>query len=62
MKVEVFPRRNWRGKRSWFFRIRGKNGETLCQSEAYRNRGDAWDTALLLRASLFDATVEEVSR
>ena len=54
MKIEIFARHTLRGKR-WFFTIKAANGEPIAQSEAYHNRGDAYDTAQSLRAKLFDA-------
>jgi uncharacterized protein YegP (UPF0339 family) len=54
MRIEIFARRTLRGKR-WFFTIKASNGEPIAQSEAYHNRGDAYDTAQLLRSKLFDA-------
>jgi uncharacterized protein YegP (UPF0339 family) len=54
MKIEIFARRTLRGTR-WFFTIKAANGEPIAQSEAYHNRGDAYDTAQSLRAKLFDA-------
>jgi uncharacterized protein YegP (UPF0339 family) len=55
--IEIFPRRNWLGRKEWRFRIKGANGEPLAQSEGYHNRSDAVATAQLLRARLFDAAV-----
>lgn len=55
--IEIFPRRNWLGRKSWFFRIRGANGEPLAQSEAYRNRADCVATAMLLRGQLGNAAI-----
>ncbi len=57
MTIEVFPTRNWIGKRRWFFTIKAKNGEPIAQSEAYQNRADCMATAMSLRAGLFDAKV-----
>lgn len=61
MKIEVFPRRTWRGKR-WFFRVKAGNGEPIAQSEAYHNYGDAWATANSLRAGIFDAVIRNVDQ
>ena len=57
MKIELFSRLTLKGKR-WFFRIRAANGKTVAQSESYHNRHDALETATMLRAKLFDATLE----
>jgi uncharacterized protein YegP (UPF0339 family) len=57
MKIRIFPRMTWRGRR-WFFTIVASNGEPLAQSEAYHNRGDAVGTAYTLRRELFDAEIE----
>lgn len=61
MKIEVYPRRTLFGRR-WFFRIKAGNGETIAQSESYHNRGDAMDTARLLRGGVFDAVIAQVER
>ena len=61
MRIEIFARWTLRGRR-WFFRIMAANGEAVAQSEAYHNRGDAWETARSIRANAFDAVIEEVAR
>jgi uncharacterized protein YegP (UPF0339 family) len=40
MRFELFQRRTVRGKR-WFWRLKARNGEIVCQSEAYHSRADA---------------------
>lgn len=55
--IEIFPRRNLLGRKQWYFRIKGTNGEPLAQSEGYHNRSDCVATAQTLRARLFDAAV-----
>jgi hypothetical protein len=57
MKIEVFSRLTLSGRR-WFFRIKAANGKIVAQSESYHNRSDAIETATMLRAKLFDATLE----
>lgn len=59
MRIELFPRMTWKGKR-WFFRVKAGNGEIVATSEAYHNLADARKTAMLLRdemgrAQLFGA-------
>ena len=54
--IEVFERRTIRGKR-WYFRVKAGNGETIAQSEGYKNRGDCIGTATLMRSRLFDAVM-----
>ena len=39
-------------KRQWRFRIKGRNGEIIAQSEDYENKQDAIDTARLLAPSV----------
>jgi uncharacterized protein YegP (UPF0339 family) len=59
MKIEIFPRATWRGKR-WYFRVRASNGEIVAQSEGYQNRADCWSTAQLLRDDLVCAQILEM--
>lgn len=54
MKIELFPRLTWRGKR-WFFRVKAKNGEIIATSEGYHNLADARKTAQLLRDGMGQA-------
>ena len=54
--IEVFQRRGIRGKQ-WYFRVKAMNGETIAQSEGYKNQADCIGTATLLRARLFDAVM-----
>lgn len=54
MKIELFPRLTWRGKR-WYFRVKAKNGEIIATSEAYHNLADARKTAQLLRDGMGQA-------
>jgi uncharacterized protein YegP (UPF0339 family) len=53
-KFEVFP-----SEGGWYFHLRAKNGEILCQSEAYGSQRDARRGARALRlAALTARTVE----
>jgi uncharacterized protein YegP (UPF0339 family) len=55
--IEIFPTRTWLGRKEWRFRIKGANGEPVCQSEGYHNRTDCVGTAMMLRGNLFNAAV-----
>lgn len=35
--VRFFSRRNWRGQRRWYFTVKARNGQPLCQSEGYNS-------------------------
>lgn len=53
-RIEVFP-----GEGGWYFHLRAKNGEILCQSEGYGSQRDARRGARALRlAALTARTVE----
>lgn len=53
LKIEIFDRITLLGRR-WFFRVKAANGKTIAQSEAYRNRLDAEDTAAIFINRDFD--------
>jgi uncharacterized protein YegP (UPF0339 family) len=57
MKIEIFARRALLGGKQWYFRVKARNGETIAQSEGYRNRADCRQTAQLLREKLGTATI-----
>lgn len=60
LAIEIFARRGLFGKR-WYFRIRMKaNGEILATGEGYHNRGDCVQTAMTLRAYMFDAELKNL--
>lgn len=54
MKFRLFRRLTLFGPR-WYFRMVGRNGEPIAQSEGYRNRLDAESTINLIRNSAADA-------
>jgi uncharacterized protein YegP (UPF0339 family) len=54
MKARVYKGRD----DLWYFRIIGDNGEIVAQSEAYRRRKDATDTANKIAASEFIVEVD----
>lgn len=56
MKFRLFRRLTLFGPR-WYFRLVGRNGEPIAQSEGYRNRGDAESTIMLIKASASAAKV-----
>ncbi len=51
-KFEVF-----KGK-EWYFRLRGANGEIVCQSEGYTTKADALRAAWKLPTIALAATME----
>jgi uncharacterized protein YegP (UPF0339 family) len=57
MKFAAFPRLTLRGRR-WFFRVVAVNGETLAQSEGYRNKADCLRTAGLIINEAHTADLE----
>lgn len=58
MRFRVFQRRNWKGKRQWYFRGQSdRNNRTLFPSEGYNNLQDALDTIELIRGEAASATV-----
>jgi uncharacterized protein YegP (UPF0339 family) len=55
MRAEVF-----RGESGeWFFRIQAANNEIIAQSEGYKNRQDAIDTALNISLEKFPIQIED---
>jgi len=46
--AEIFCIRRPKKAAEYRFRIKARNGEIVCQSEGYRNKADAIDTARLL--------------
>jgi uncharacterized protein YegP (UPF0339 family) len=57
VKVQVFSRKKLLGRRQWYFRVVGGNGETVAQSEGYFNRADLMSTLRLLRSQLPSAEI-----
>lgn len=42
MKTKTKPIQVFKSKGQWYFRVRARNGEILCQSEGYKNKKDAY--------------------
>lgn len=60
MRFEIYARRGLRG-RFWYWRLKGRNGEVIAQSEGYRNRVDAVATASLIKGSAHEAPIRMLS-
>jgi uncharacterized protein YegP (UPF0339 family) len=57
MKIKLFARKNWHGRRLHYFRICADNGEPVVQSEGYSRHVDALATARLLKSKLGEAEI-----
>lgn len=60
MLIELFHRRNFMGKKRWYFRVKARNGLVIAQSEAYSRRVDALSTAGVLCREAGAARIVEV--
>jgi uncharacterized protein YegP (UPF0339 family) len=52
VRIELVTKRGW-FRTSWFWRIKGRNGETLASSETYSSHAKARHTAELVAAVPF---------
>lgn len=62
-KIETFDRKDWRGRRRFYFRLKVKrNGEIVAVGEAYNDRRDRNHMTELLRDSLEDCVIVPVPK
>lgn len=59
MRFLIFSRFTLFGRR-WYFHARGRNGEIILQSEAYRNHADCISSVHLIRAKAASAAIDDL--
>jgi uncharacterized protein YegP (UPF0339 family) len=60
MKFVVFSRRDWLGRKRWYFHLVSlANGEIVAQSEGYSRRVDCYETINLIRARAGAARLDD---
>lgn len=57
LRFEIYSRRSLLRGKQWYFRLKGGNGETIAQSEGYKNAADCANTAELIRSSAHESGV-----
>ena len=60
MKIRIFSKLNWMGRRRWYFTVIAANREPVAQSEGYANRRDCEHTARLIKDQAAGAQIELV--